>query len=507
VTFNGFVNYSGALTIEGFAAFAANQGFTDLTLSGTLSGMGTVTVSGMLDWSGLSTMTGGGQTILSAGSTTNINAQNIVRIIDRTVVNNAVINHLTGVLSFSLGNGALINNGLYNLSSSFINTITSSNGSVGVFSNAGTFNKIGAGTAQIKNSDIFGGTLTFDNDASGIVNVDQGVLELSVTGTSGGRTEVDASGSLSLGVGRSYLATSDHQGPGIFEFAGGVHNFPAGTFSPSGTVGVRGASTTVTINEPWTASGLSVVNATVNLNASEIIQNVSLASGKISGSGQLSITNLFSWSGGQMEGSGATMIANSASLNVTGTGLRLCDRPLNVNGLLTMTGGGGLVLRVKHINAAPTAIINMNDNAVIVDYTAGFGSPLATVAALISSGRNFGDWLGNGITSDTARLDPNQDTTLGAIELADYWSVYGVGTPFAGQTFAPDADAVLVKYTYYGDTDFSGSVDGDDYARIDAGFNFGLGGWFNGDSDLNGFIDGDDYALIDLAFSTQGAPL
>jgi hypothetical protein len=66
---------------------------------------------------------------------------------------------------------------------------------------------------------------------------------------------------------------------------------------------------------------------------------------------------------------------------------------------------------------------------------------------------------------------------------------------------------VLVKYTYYGDADFNGLVDGDDYARADNGYNTGLGGWFNGDADGNGWIDGDDYALIDNAFNTQGATL
>jgi len=68
-----------------------------------------------------------------------------------------------------------------------------------------------------------------------------------------------------------------------------------------------------------------------------------------------------------------------------------------------------------------------------------------------------------------------------------------------------------VKYTYYGDTDFNGKVDGADYARIDAKYaqqgSGNIGGWFNGDLDYNGKIDGADYALIDAAFSSQGAAL
>jgi hypothetical protein len=71
---------------------------------------------------------------------------------------------------------------------------------------------------------------------------------------------------------------------------------------------------------------------------------------------------------------------------------------------------------------------------------------------------------------------------------------------------------VLVKYTYYGDTDFNGKVDGADYARIDTTFNNELtqgdiAGWFNGDFDYNNKVDGADYALIDSAFNAQNGTL
>jgi len=66
---------------------------------------------------------------------------------------------------------------------------------------------------------------------------------------------------------------------------------------------------------------------------------------------------------------------------------------------------------------------------------------------------------------------------------------------------------VLVKYTYYGDTDFNGAVDFDDYSRTDGGFNNHRTGWLNGDFDGNGGVDFDDYSLIDQAFNTQTSPL
>jgi hypothetical protein len=66
---------------------------------------------------------------------------------------------------------------------------------------------------------------------------------------------------------------------------------------------------------------------------------------------------------------------------------------------------------------------------------------------------------------------------------------------------------VLVKYTYYGDANFDGKVNFDDYARIDAGFNSGATGWLNGDFNEDTRVNFDDYALIDNAFNYQGGSL
>ena len=138
---------------------------------------------------------------------------------------------------------------------------------------------------------------------------------------------------------------------------------------------------------------------------------------------------------------------------------------------------------------------------MIIDY--GGLSPLPAVQALINSARSGGAWTGDGITSSNARNANPKNTTLGAMEATDYKSLYGQGATFAGESL--DNNAVLVKYTYYGDTDFNGVVNFDDYSRIDAGFNNNRSGWLNGDFDGNGVVNFDDYALIDLAFNTQGA--
>jgi hypothetical protein len=66
---------------------------------------------------------------------------------------------------------------------------------------------------------------------------------------------------------------------------------------------------------------------------------------------------------------------------------------------------------------------------------------------------------------------------------------------------------VLVKYTYFGDADLNGSVDGSDYSRIDNGYLASATGWFNGDFNYDDIINGSDYTLIDNAFNRQGTLL
>src|SRR4051812_42789557 len=91
------------------------------------------------------------------------------------------------------------------------------------------------------------------------------------------------------------------------------------------------------------------------------------------------------------------------------------------------------------------------------------------------------------------------------MEASEFESIFGPSTTFAGE--AIDSTAVLVKYTYYGDADFNGIVNFDDYVRTDDGFNNHRSGWLNGDFDLNGTVNFDDYVLIDLAFNTQSGTL
>jgi hypothetical protein len=175
---------------------------------------------------------------------------------------------------------------------------------------------------------------------------------------------------------------------------------------------------------------------------------------------------------------------------------------LTVNaGTVTVLANGGATGASRVGTLAVTAAsgaLDLNDNDLIV--TSG---TYADVAGAIANARHSGAWDRGGITSSAARTHPQHSTTLGVLKGSEYT---GLGnTSFDGFTVA--ASDVLVKYTWYGDTDFNGRVNFDDYVKIDNGFNNHLTGWFNGDFDLNGTVNFDDYVLIDLAFNTQSGTL
>jgi fibronectin-binding autotransporter adhesin len=118
-------------------------------------------------------------------------------------------------------------------------------------------------------------------------------------------------------------------------------------------------------------------------------------------------------------------------------------------------------------------------------------------------------WAGpDGIISSTAAADTRHLTALGVIQNnQDGNPLYTAANLFDTQT--PGAVDVLVKYTWFGDANLDGEVDGSDYSLIDAGFASGghLTGWLNGDFNYDGMVDGSDYALIDNTFNNQTSVL
>jgi hypothetical protein len=177
---------------------------------------------------------------------------------------------------------------------------------------------------------------------------------------------------------------------------------------------------------------------------------------------------------------------------------------LTVDGTVILASGGSKVLAVKHLGLSATGRLDLRDNDLIWDYDAG--TPLDTATGWIAAGRNEGAWNGFGLA--TSMPDAQTElTTLGLAEAADLFGLAGGDTAlYEGQTV--DATCVIIKYTYAGDANLDGVINGDDYASIDFNSaNPSATGYFNGDFNYDGVVNGDDYAAIDFGVNAQGAPL
>jgi len=130
--------------------------------------------------------------------------------------------------------------------------------------------------------------------------------------------------------------------------------------------------------------------------------------------------------------------------------------------------------------------------------------PKDQIRQRLLAGRNGGNWNGTGsvITSSVAAANATHNTGVGYAEASELGLI---GQQWGGVTV--DGPAIVMKYTYYGDTDLNGRVNFDDYVRTDNGFNNHLTGWTNGDFDYNNAVNFDDYVLIDLAFNSQSGTL
>jgi autotransporter-associated beta strand protein len=275
--------------------------------------------------------------------------------------------------------------------------------------------------------------------------------------------------------------------------AGGTVNFNQSTAPLN-----RGNAVLLTIN-----SGATVIDGgTFDALGSNVnVSNNSVTSFDVAGAAK----NI-----GAITGSGNTNIAAGSLLTAYG----IQQNALIINGSVsianhTVSGfnrSGSLTavygLTLAGTMGAWTGKLDLSNNDAIIH-----NGSLAQLTDQIKSGYNQGKWNGaSGIASSAAANDTTHLTALGVIQNSNGSTVlYGSGLPlglFDGQNGV--GTDVLVRYTYYGDTNLSGEVDATDYSRIDNGYLNHLTGWFNGDFNYDGVINGSDYTLMDNAFNTQG---
>jgi hypothetical protein len=248
---------------------------------------------------------------------------------------------------------------------------------------------------------------------------------------------------------------------------------------------VRGSHT---ISAPLTLADNTVF--TVSPAGSNLAITGALSSNAVSvtkaGAGTLSVNNIRA---AALTVSGGT-VAIQTDNSITGA---------SMVGALVIAGG-----------ESPTARLDLNNNAAIINYTGT--SPVTTVRQQILAGRGGAGldkpWDGNGITSTAAAAANTAEPESRSIGYAENSSLpLGPYAMLGGQPV--DDTSILMAFTRTGDANLDGIVNDDDVTIVGATYAPGVPqpSWALGDFDYNGFVDDDDVTLLGAFYDPSAPPV
>jgi hypothetical protein len=201
---------------------------------------------------------------------------------------------------------------------------------------------------------------------------------------------------------------------------------------------------------------------------------------------------------GTLQVDSADALRGGSSLALTGSAR------VSLGGSSTVNLTNAVVLGDLSINAdstAPTATVELNKSKLVADKRL---ISMGTIRSQIKSAYAGGTWTGNGITSaaaaaDYAALGTAAKTALGYVDNAD--SSSGGKTTFYGRSV--DANAVLIRYTYYGDTNLDGRVNLSDFGILKANYGHTSGGeWYNGDFNYDNRVNLGDFGKLKSSYGS-----
>ncbi len=317
---------SEAITLSGGTLNVTNSAQFDggLTLSGgTLTGSGDLTVAGVMTWTA-GTLAGTGRLVLSAGAALNIqgNVTAAGRPIDSTA---GAVNWTTGTIG-----GTLVNAGVLNIGGAATKTVG------GVVNETGATTWTGAGNIN------FNDGTTFNSLAGSVFDVQTDAR----MGRPGGG------------------ALPTFSNAGTLRKSAGVATPVDVAFTNSGTVDLQVGD--VTLNAGATmAAGSAVVGpgrlripaATVTVNAGMSAANLVLEGGTLTGSGDLTVAGVMTWTAGTLAGTGRLVLSAGAALNIQGN-VTAAGRPIDSTaGAVNWTTGtiGGTLVNAGVLNIGGAA--------------------------------------------------------------------------------------------------------------------------------------------------------
>ncbi len=365
---------------------------------GTLTGSADITVSQSMTWTG-GTHDGNGTTTVGPAATLDLSGS--ARTLNRDMVNN-------GTATWSAGNvtqpfGVTFTNGASgSLTATGANTWGTS-GSGAVFHNQGTFNKAAGNITTVY--------AAFNNE--GTASVTAGTLRMRGGGSSTGVFS-GTGGTVRFGLGTHTLeASSSVTADDVLFDETGTKN----------VLGTYGANTTTISSGP------------VNFNGpNPTLPNLSLISGTLGGSADVTVSQSMVWTGGTQEGDGSTTIGPAATLDLSGS-TKTLNRDMINNG--TATWSAGTVPQpfgVTFTNGASASLNILGSNVWGTSGAGGIFHNLGTVTKPTGNATNIYTIYNN---------DGTTDVTSGEFRMRGGGSSAGAFTGSGGQVRFSGGDHTL----------------------------------------------------------------
>jgi hypothetical protein len=213
----------------------------------------------------------------------------------------------------------------------------------------------------------------------------------------------------------------------------------------------------------------------------------------------------------------STVINSNGSFQFNGGNASLGNLSLAGTGRLVIGSGSGKTLVASSLSVAAGATLDLNDDAMIINYTGA--SPVATIRQYLIKGRGTtaapATWNGlGGIMSSKASPasqglgGTNNDGQSLALGYAENSAISQPGSysTFMGQTVG--SSSILIKFTRGADANLDGVVDNNDATIVGAEFGAaGSGHWYLGDFDYSGQCDNADATVLGALFNPSAPPL
>jgi hypothetical protein len=232
---------------------------------------------------------------------------------------------------------------------------------------------------------------------------------------------------------------------------------------------ITGAST-LTLDVTTGSAGINVLQGSHAIAAQlvlndDLLINVAAASAMFSSVGGVSATGRTITKSGP--GVAQFEVVRAAALAVVGGTFRITEKPDPNDDSFTSV--------VSAYSIAPGAQLDLSNNSMVADYSGDVGTLVDDTRQHLLAER-----LTSSSGTKTTGLGYGDNALLGF-------------TVFAGQSV--DDTALLIKFTYFGDSDLDGDVDVADLGNLATAWQT-AGVWTDGDFDYNGSIDVNDLGLL-----------